>query len=346
MRYITHLTAEEKTTLEEGFRNHEKHHFRIRCKTILLSDEGFSVPEIARFFKIRTRTIYDWFNRFESIGIVGLMILSGRGRKAVLDACDDDEIITIKEIVRGHPQSIRKICEKLNGMIDFSIKITENMLRRFLKKCLRYSWKRLRKVLKKFPDPDEYDQKVKELAELFCLEAEGFLNIYFADESSFSLTPSVPYGWQKIGETDGIPSERSSKINIFGLMSRENELHSYFSMENFTSKRVISCIDDFFMFHEKGRSVIIIDNSSIHTSFMFQEKIKEWREMDLHVFFLPKYSPHLNLIEILWRKMKYEWLKPKDYENLKILEEALKNISYGFGRDFFINFTIPKMSII
>ena len=97
------------------------------------------MPEFARFFTIRTRTIYDWFNRFESIGIVGLMILSGRGRKAVLHACDDDEIITIKEIVRGNPQSIRTICEKLNGMIDFSIKITEDMLRRFLKKCLRYS---------------------------------------------------------------------------------------------------------------------------------------------------------------------------------------------------------------
>jgi hypothetical protein len=64
MRYITRLTAEEKTTLEEGFRNHEKNHFRIRCKNLLLSDEWFSVPEIARFFKIQTRTIYYWFNHF------------------------------------------------------------------------------------------------------------------------------------------------------------------------------------------------------------------------------------------------------------------------------------------
>jgi transposase len=63
-------------------------------------------------------------------------------------------------------------------------------------------------------------------------------------------------------------------------------------------------------------------------------------------FFLPRYSPYLNLIEILWRKIKHEWLKPKDYETLKSLEEALKNILIGFGRDFFINFKQPEVTII
>ncbi|MCI5223724.1 MAG: hypothetical protein D3924_13905 [Candidatus Electrothrix sp. AR4] len=51
-------------------------------------------------------------------------------------------------------------------------------------------------------------------------------------------------------------------------------------------------------------------------------------------------------IEILWRKMKYEWLKPKDYDNLKTLREALEKILVGFGRDFSINFKEPEVSII
>jgi transposase len=29
--------------------------------------------------------------------------------------------------------------------------------------------------------------------------------------------------------------------------------------------------------------------------------------------YLPPYSPHLNLAEVLWRKLKYEWLRPEDY---------------------------------
>jgi len=44
-----------------------------------------------------------------------------------------------------------------------------------------------------------------------------------------------------------------------------------------------------------------------------QEKLPEWEEKDFYIFNLPTYSPHLNIIEILWRRMKYEWLKPEDY---------------------------------
>ena len=178
------------------------------------------------------------------------------------------------------------------------------------------------------------------------MEAQGDLNVYFADESGFSLTPYVPYGWRKVGRTDGIPSERSSRINVFGLMSRNNEPESYCSSGSFTSELIIACIDNFFVSATKGRTVIIMDNASVHSGAAFKEKIEEWKEQDLFIFFLPRYSPHLNLIEILWRKIKYEWLKPADYENLKTLEEALKNILTGFGRDFFINFKAPEVSNI
>ena len=127
-------------------------------------------------------------------------------------------------------------------------------------------------------------------------------------------------------------------------MSRNNELESYYSAGNFTSELIIACIDDFLSVL-KGRSVIVVDNASVHHSEIFKEKIKEWKELDLYIFFLPRYSPHLNIIETLWRKMKYEWLKPKDYENLKILREALKKILVGFGREFSINFKEPVVSI-
>jgi hypothetical protein len=41
----------------------------------------------------------------------------------------------------------------------------------------------------------------------------------------------------------------------------------------------------------------------------------------------------------LWRKIKYEWLQPKDYENLKTLEAAIDNIINNFGTKFTINFS-------
>ena len=132
MRYIAPLNSEEKSTLEEGVRNHTKHHFRNRCKSVLMSNEGFSVPEIASFFKIRTRTVYTWFDRWETAGVSGLTILPGRGRRAVLNKFGTDEISIIEETVREHPQSLGEVCKKLNERLGFSV--TKKMLRSFLKK--------------------------------------------------------------------------------------------------------------------------------------------------------------------------------------------------------------------
>jgi len=34
-------------------------------------------------------------------------------------------------------------------------------------------------------------------------------------------------------------------------------------------------------------------------------KIQDWREKDVLSYFLHPYSPELNLIEILWKRIKY-----------------------------------------
>ncbi len=80
------LIDSEITELENAYRNGSKSHFRDRCKSILMSNDGYKVSEIASFFKVRTRTIYSWFNNWEKAGVTGLGIQSGRGPKAVLNS--------------------------------------------------------------------------------------------------------------------------------------------------------------------------------------------------------------------------------------------------------------------
>jgi transposase len=42
--------------------------------------------------------------------------------------------------------------------------------------------------------------------------------------------------------------------------------------------------------------VIVVDQSSIHTSDAILDKREEWQERNLTLFELPSYSPELNLI--------------------------------------------------
>ena len=88
---------------------------------------------------------------------------------------------------------------------------------------------------------------------------------------------------------------------------------------------MIVCIDKFCETLKK-KTVLVLDNSSIHRSNALLEKQEEWLELGLTLFFLPTYSPELNIIEILWRFIKYKWLDVKAYSSWKSLVEAVEEI--------------------
>ncbi len=90
----------------------------------------------------------------------------------------------------------------------------------------------------------------------------------------------------------------------------------------------------------------MLDNAPIHKSHEFMQAIKRWEQQDLYIFFLPTYSPHLNIIETLWRKMKYEWLKPQDYLNCETLKKAVLNIICQYAEKYSIKFNEKKIAII
>ena len=66
-------------------------------------------------------------------------------------------------------------------------------------------------------------------------------------------------------------------------------------------------------------------------------------EKGLYIFFLPKYSPHLNIAEIYWRKAKYEWLRPSDYFSFARYKQKIKEIFNRIGVDYKIVFKELKV---
>jgi transposase len=187
------------------------------------------------------------------------------------------------------------------------------------------------------PDAVEYEQKQAELEALKQLEDQGELDLYYLDEVGFCLIPSVPYGWQMIGKTEEIESRRSQRLNVLGLMTRTNQLHSYVSTQSITSEVVIACIDAFFPSVDK-RTVIVVDQASIHTSDAIYDKLEEWKQRNIEIFNLPPYSPQLNLIEILWRFIKYEWIEIAAYRNWQSLVQYVEKVLKEFGENYVINF--------
>lgn len=154
------------------------------------------------------------------------------------------------------------------------------------------------------------------------------------------MTPNIPYGWIKVGEQRSISSSKGGNLNVFGLLSLVGELTTFSTTGSINSQTIIECLDQFASTLKK-KTVVVLDNAPWHSSEKIEAKIKEWESKGLFIFYLPPYSPHLNIIETLWRKIKLEWLKPEDFENKENLHQALNNIFKNYGNETYnIDFKI------
>ncbi len=152
------------------------------------------VEELIKIFSVSYRTIYNWFYRWESEGILGLYNKPGRGRKSKFNS---QEQAQIKEWTKQEPRQLKQVKQKIQDQwkVEVSIKTIQKVL-----KTLKMSWHRMRRGVGGEPNPQEYEEKKAQLEELQRLEDEGKINLYYLDETGFSLIPCIPYGWQDIGE--------------------------------------------------------------------------------------------------------------------------------------------------
>ena len=68
------------------------------------------------------------------------------------------------------------------------------------------------------------------------------------------------------------------------------------------------------------------------------DKIEEWLERNITFFVLPSYSPQLDLIEILWPLIKYEWIEIDTYKSWETFVASGEKILREFGKNYVINF--------
>jgi transposase len=170
------------------------------------------------------------------------------------------------------------------------------------------------------------------------LSKASLIDLYYGDESRVCLEPCVPYGWQFKDEDVFMPSAKGKGLNCFGLLSRSNQFHFKTTTGTITSAFVFDYLEQL-SFTLRKMTVIVLDNASVHTAKIIQERRKVWEARGLVLFYLPKHSPHLNLIEILWRMVKYLWLKPEDYTEEQLLFYRTTLALAAVGTTLRINFS-------
>jgi len=248
------------------------------------------------------------------------------------------DVARLKELIDEEPHQIKRACSLLMKKTNKTFHLST--LKRTLKQVFGYSYKRARHSLKGKRDERKFRSFQKIALNLINLEERGELDLFYFDESGFSQKSNIPYAWSPVGEPLELDARsRSERLNVLGFLSRAGQLHTHITQERVTSETVIEAFEMLLKSKPQDRvTAVILDNASIHRSKIFKSKCQEWMDSNLFVHFLPTYSPELNFIEILWRKIKYEWLPISAYESFEDLEKSLKSILANYPSKFRISF--------
>ncbi|NDV84993.1 IS630 family transposase [Bacteroides sp. 51] len=205
----------------------------------------------------------------------------------------------------------------------------------FIRLGARY--RRIRKRPRGIPSPQLYAYKTQKLQELETLYAKGEINLFYGDESHVCTEGYVPYGWQFPGENIYIPSERAKRLNIFGMTSRDNSFEGFCTSEPIDATKIADFLEQLSFGLDK-KTFVVLDNASVHRNTIIRQRRPIWEKRGLFIFYIPPYSPHLNIIETLWRVMKGKWIRPQDYTCADTLFYATNRVLAAIGKGLRINY--------
>ncbi len=200
----------------------------------------------------------------------------------------------------------------------------------------------MRRSLKRQRDEQAFRQAQTELAVLRAQPRAGNceFEVWYYDEAGFSLTACVPYAWQAVGERIELESRgnQGKRQNVLGFMRWDGADFYLPAFEGSINNHLVAGCLRRFARAKKSRKpkLIILDNAPAHRGEEIEEELEELEKIGVFVWFLPSFSPELNLIELLWRKIKYEWLPLDIYSDYQSMCEGLFEVLKGIGSKYCI----------
>ena len=208
MRYVQPLTDEQRALLEKTMKEDIAFRARSRAHSLLLSAAGTPIQTIAKTYQVHRVTVSAWIKKWEHHGAQSLYDQPRSGRPSKLTP---DEQALAQQYIKEEPRALKGVVERLAHKTEKRLSVST--LKRLAKKA-RLRWKRVRKSLKSLRDPIAFAKCKRELEALQKREDKGKIDLYYFDESGFTLDPYIPYAWQEPGTVVEIPARKCGRINV------------------------------------------------------------------------------------------------------------------------------------
>ena len=292
--------------LQQAYANQTTRLIR-RIHALLTLAEGKMLDDVAEMFGIGEQTVRDWQHAFIAEGVASLFYQPRTGRPAKLTASQRQEL---KDLVLTGPEAAgySSGCWT-SGMIADLIK-----LRFRVDYAPRYVCHLLGLLGLSFQRGRFTSDHLNDEAALLWLEetwplilrqaTEKNALILFGDEASFAQWGSLGYTWALKGVQ---PTVKTSGIRrayrVFGLLDCFGGTLFHRGLEGKFNSETYQDFLAWVLTQTTKQLIVIQDNVSYHTSAPMKTFYADNTDR-LTVDQLPAYSPDLNPIEAIWRKIK------------------------------------------
>jgi len=234
-------------------------------------------------------------------------------------------VVNLKQWLAAHQQALAQIVSRWT-------------IKRVLKEA-GFRWRRVRKSLREQQDPVLMGFFKEELGHLKQAHRRAEIDLWFYDETGLGLNPGGVYAWQGKGQSAHLPAHRGQGFTVAGFLTLENQLHAYSYSGPTTNRAFIRFVEEWISQHPpKRKTILVLDNASFHRSADVVAKQKQWAKQQVYLQYLPAYGSELNLIEVLWHRLKHEWLSLSDYQSGQRLRMATESILRQVGTEYTITF--------
>lgn len=314
-----------------------------RLKVIDLSGQSYSVPDLAQLFDLSEATIRSYIHRFNRAGVAGLRPQYGQGRPPTLVWTQAQW----QDVLAQSPAHLSLLASKAHNW-------TQALLQQYLKayhqlevsqptiaKSLHRAGIRWRRAKLRVYSPDPlYLVKRQRIAALQQMALDGTLTseagahprsdeppkrayLAFLDSTDLHWCPDLGTTYAPVGQQRRVdsPGLENPWYALFGSLIYPSGEGLYTIHARKRSAELLAHLEHLLVFDADAFWFVVLDNASAHTTTTVKTFVHD-HQTRLELVYLPTYSPHLNLIERLWRYLRGQLTRNQFFVSLSALAQA------------------------
>jgi transposase len=304
------LTGATRKTLAERLQQaYANHAIRLirRIHALLGVAEGKSVGEVAQLVGVGEQTVRDWLHAFVLNGMASLVYRARSGRPAKLTSAQRQEL---RQLLVDGPEAVgySSACWTAGMIADlihrrFQVEYAARYVCHLLDQ-LGFSYQKGKFTADHLDDEAAIVWLEQTWPEIVRVAQEKQARIFFGDEVSFAQWGSLGYTWALKGVQPTVKTSGIRKAyRVFGLLDCFGGTLSFQGIDGKFNSESYQAFLEGALGQLPGPIVLIQDNASYHTSGPLHAFYAAHADR-LTVYQLPAYSPDLNPIEGLWKKVK------------------------------------------